>query len=301
MKRLAAAIAVLVFPVASASAGDPPELEVRELDVDGQTWLGAVHTPFQEAWREHTKKVFTHIYDFEGEAPITKGVGGKYSHHRGMFIGWRETRAGGGVWDTWHCPESYQEHARWLEAPAVEDGAAQRQEVFWREPGGEPFLQEIRTLAARPGPNGARVFDFTSELRATGGKVELRGDLQHAGMQVRLANEVSQHEDTTRYLLPAGAEERDNDKVVGGWWACCSAVIRGKRYWLAHMTPPDHPTGEPVYSIRRYGRFGAFFETDIEPGQPLTVTFRLVLSQKPMNQETCEALYETYAAERAQP
>jgi hypothetical protein len=61
------------------------------------------------------------------------------------------------------------------------------------------------------------------------------------------------------------------------------------------MTPKDHPTGEPVYSIRRYARFGAFFEPDLEEGTPLVLNFRIVLSQSELDQKACEALYKAYA------
>ncbi len=265
-----------------------------DLVVDGTPWLRTVTTPFDESRTEETYKVYTHIYDFDGNAPITKGHGGKYSHHRGMFIGWRDTQVGADHYDTWHMKQCSQRHVTWVELDTSGQAASQASEIHWCDETGEAFIKEIRRITARPGENGLRVFDFQSTLTSLKGTIPLRGDLQHAGMQVRMDNEVSEHEGSTQYILPSGAEELDDDKVVGAWWVCCSPVVRDKRYWILHMTPSNHPTGEPVYSIRRYARFGAFFEPDLEEGKPLELNFRIVVSEKELTREVCETLYREY-------
>ena len=40
--------------------------------------------------RAETYKPYLHVFDAEGKAPITKGPGGKFTHHRGIFIGWKK-------------------------------------------------------------------------------------------------------------------------------------------------------------------------------------------------------------------
>ena len=35
-----------------------------------------------------TYKPYLHVFDAAGKAPITKGPGGQFTHHRGIFIGW---------------------------------------------------------------------------------------------------------------------------------------------------------------------------------------------------------------------
>lgn len=263
---------------------------------DGKPWLSTQTPAFDRASREETYKVFTHVYDFEGEAPITKGAGGKYTHHRGMFIGWRDTVVGGAHYDTWHMKDNYQKHVKWASTKAKDGKAIQVEEVHWCTLKGDPFIKETRTITAGPGPDGTRLFTFESVLESLEGSIQLRGDLQHAGMQVRMANEVSEHEDSTRYIFPAGAEELDDDKVPAAWWMCCSPVVRGERYWVMHMTDKDIPGNKaPVYSIRRYARFGAFFEPDIEKDTPLTMRFRVLLSGKELDQARCEELYKQTA------
>ncbi len=264
---------------------------------DGKVWLRTMTTPLDADRRDETYKVYTQIFDFNGEAPITKGPGGKYTHHRGMFIGWNHTKVGDAEFDTWHMKSCSQEHMGWYELAPGEDKATHVQIVDWRDDAGQPFIREARAITAMPGPDGSRIFDFQSTLISMRGTIQLRGDLQHAGMQVRMADEVSEHEDTTSYILPAGIEEQEDNRVEGAWWTCCSPVVSGKRYWLMHMTPQNHPTGVPVYSIRRYARFGAFFEPDLEEGKPLTVRFRVLLSDKELDLTRCQQLYDTYTGE----
>lgn len=290
---------VLAGLISTWSYGADVQFEQRlDLKVDGKIWLSTMTTPLDATHREETYKVFTHIYDFEGVSPITKGAGGKFTHHRGMFIGWKDTMVQGRDFDTWHMPDNAQHHVAWQALESSPDHGRQIEEIDWRDDDGRTFIKELRTIAARADADGRRIFDFTSNLTSLAGTIQLKGDLQHAGMQVRLANEVSEHEDSTHYILPEGAEELDDDKVVGAWWVACSAVVNGQRYWLLHMTPPDHPTGQPVYSIRRYARFGAFFEPELTEASPLHLRFRVVLSRTELSREVCEALYKTYADEQ---
>lgn len=289
-------VVALVLAAASVVAADFSFEQRLDLKVGEKAWLGTVVTPFDEARRQETGKVYTHIFDFEGGAPITKGPGGKYPHHRGLFIGWKDTLVGGRDLDTWHNPDNSQRHVGWKALETSADRAAQVEEIEWVDDAtGKPFIRETRTVAAREGDGGIRLFDFTSELTSLAGTIRLKGDLQHAGMHVRLANEVSEHEDTTQYILPEGGQELEGDKVVGAWWVCCSAVVRDKRYWLVHMTAPDNPTGQPVYSIRRYARFGAFFEPELAEGKPLAMKFRVAVSETELTRERCEALYRAFA------
>ena len=265
---------------------------------DGKPWLTTMTAAFDPARKEETYKVYTHVHDFEGGAPITKGPGGKYTHHRGLFIGWKDTLVGDKHYNIWEMSNSTQRHVEWLKTEGGPDKAVQNEKIQWCDMEGKPLIEETRAITTTPGPKGVRMFDFQSTLATLAGPIQLRGDLQHAGMQVRLENEVSEHEKTTQYILPEGATEQPDDKVMGAWWTCCSPVVREKRYWLIHMTPPDHLTGQPVYSIRRYARFGAFFEPDLQEGKPLTFNFRIAVSDKELDQAACTLLYKEYAASR---
>lgn len=273
--------------------------EYYDLHVTGQPWLRTVTPDYEPRGREReeTYKVFTHLYNFDGDALLTKGSGGLYTHHRGLFIGWMDTSFGDQTVDTWHMRGCYQTHLEWLEQEVGESESRQVELIEWRDRSDVPFIRETRTIAARVGEGGLRIVDFQSRLEAVDHPVTLRGDLQHAGMQIRLANEVSDHPETTQYILPDIAEVQEDDEVVGAWWAGCNADIGDNRYGFIHMTRPDHPTGVPVYSIRPYGRFGAFSEHEVEPGEPLVLNYRIVVSDAPMDRPACDALYKAYSAE----
>src|SRR5207302_7271772 len=55
--------------------------------------------------RELTYKVFHHLYDPAGKRLVTKGPGGLYTHHRGLFYGFNRISYDEGKKkaDTWHC------------------------------------------------------------------------------------------------------------------------------------------------------------------------------------------------------
>ncbi len=270
-------------------------IQVLELQVDGTPWAWLVHTSYDPQNHEGTYKPFVHLLDPESFNPITKGAGGFDSHHRGMYIGWNEVYAEGSVYDFWHMNDGVsQRHIEWIPVDRYEEGTFKRQKIHWCDPDGTPLIEEIRTIGVRPGPDQIRLFDFTSELTSQAGLIKLRGDLHHAGMHVRLANEVFWTQWRTRYIFPEGVTRQFNARVPDTWWVCCSAVVNGRRHYVLHMTHPDNQVDMPTYSARQYARFGSFFESDLEPEQPLVYRFRIALSMGPIDTETCERLYSDF-------
>jgi hypothetical protein len=292
MKHLTA---IALFWIVVAHAAVAQVSSHADLMHGEEVWVRTMTPEFDPDNREETYKVYSHLMAFDGETLLTKGAGGKYPHHRGLFIGWKATAAGSKAWNTWSMNDAVQAAVRPIHMRGAAVPAMHGYVIDWKTDAGEVLVEEQRILRLAPGPEGIRQVDFISTLNAKDAPVQLRGDLQHAGMQVRLANEVSEHQETTDYILPEGAKELEDDKVVGAWWVCVSAEIAGKRYWVMHMTPPNNPTGEPVYSIRRYARFGAFFEPDLKPGSPLKLHFRVAWSETPLDRDACQALYAAYA------
>lgn len=299
-KHLLAAALLAFFATAATAEAAKTLPDTLDLSVGGAPWLRTMCAPFDPARNEETYKVYTHILDFSGKAPITKGPGGKYPHHRGLYIGWKDTLIDGVDYDTWHMSNSIQQLTAAENAPGM-----QTLSIDWRDREGNNLIQEKRIIRAHA-DGELRVIDFNSNLSAVKSKVELKGDLQHAGMHVRMAQEVAERDeaetkakttskDSTSYILPEGAQSLPDDKVTGAWWVCCSFVVEGKRYWAVHMSAPDTPGGVPVYSIRKYARFGSFFEPTLEPQKPLSLNFRIIVSEKELDQKTCQALYDAYA------
>src|SRR5689334_1069240 len=74
----------------------------RELRLNGVPVLRHMNV-FDPERRAETFKPFTHVFDFAGKDFITKGPGGDFTHHRGIFIGWNKTILAGKSYDFWHC------------------------------------------------------------------------------------------------------------------------------------------------------------------------------------------------------
>lgn len=298
----AIAIFTMLLLSCTAFAEDAKLPDSLDLNVGGKPWLRTMCKAYDPNNRDETYKVFTHLLSFDGSKPITKGAGGKYPHHRGLFIGWRDTVIGDRHIDTWHMPECSQQLSKVL---MNEDGQ-QVLSINWVDKEGKTFVKEARAIVAHA-EGDLRVVDFATSLNSDQ-KIQFKGDLQHAGMHVRMAQEVADRDeaetkakttskDSTSYILPEGAQTLPDDKVTGAWWVCCSCVVEGKRYWILHMSPPSTPGGVPVYSIRKYARFGSFFEPSLEPGKPLDLHFRIAVSEKELDQKACQALYDAFAKE----
>ena len=52
--------------------------------------------------RLDTYKVWHHVMDESGKNYLTKGPGGKFPHHRAIYIGWSKLQHGGKGHDLWH-------------------------------------------------------------------------------------------------------------------------------------------------------------------------------------------------------
>ncbi len=272
-----------------------PAEPCAELSVDGVPWLATVTPTYDPGSHHDTCKVFTHLYEASDRQPITKGPGGFDSHQRGLHLGWRRTEVAGQVFDTWHMTDCSQRHAGWMAEPGAIP--AHSFAVDWCDVQGRPFLREFRTLLCRRGRYGARILDMHSRLAAVDRPVCLKGDPHHAGVQIRLANEVCRHPWSTRFVLPNNARRQRDDVVVGAQWVCCLATIRGKRHAVLHMTHPANPGPDRlVYGTRAYGLFGACFDADLKPGFPVRTRFRILWIEGDMSADECESFYREYTS-----
>ena len=102
-----------------------------------------------------------------GEAPITKGPGGLYPHHRGIFIGWMKMKFDGKSYDRWHMKGGEIVHQKFLAQKAgLPDEAMCTSLIHWNEPDGKAFLVEERTMTFRRGPELRAAWRSTSILRS---------------------------------------------------------------------------------------------------------------------------------------
>ncbi|MDA0255334.1 MAG: PmoA family protein [Planctomycetota bacterium] len=241
------------------------------------------YAPADEATREATYKPFHHVFDPVTGIRLTKGDGGLYTHHRGIFFGYNRISHGDGrsrQSDCWHCRgQARQEHRETILETAGPVAGVQRVAIDWIGSDGKPLVAEARELDVVPVAGGT-VIDFGSRLVATE-PVRLDGDPQHAGVHFRASNEVADAtKGDTYYLRPDGkgkpGEERNwpQDKTyVDAAWHAASFVVGGQRYTVVRANRPTNP-GEARMSERSYARFGSYFAHDLEPGRPLLVGYR---------------------------
>ncbi|MEA2733976.1 MAG: hypothetical protein QOE14_427 [Humisphaera sp.] len=212
---------------------------------------------------------------------ITKGVGGQYTHHRGIFFGFNKTAYG----DFWHCPDVAQRHAsfdtqrEWAGPLAAKMVAV----TNWVAKDNQPKFRDTRAVTAWRVSDDELVLDYDITLETLTGKPEpVGGDAHHAGFHFRASNELVNAADKSHragaasYLFPAGAKLVTDDVWSGAEWVNATFELFGRRYSVTHMDSPANPD-PTTYSTRGYGRFGAFFTSETTPEKPLKVSYRLVI------------------------
>lgn len=273
--------------------------EYLELRDDTQPVMQYMYRALDEsspAAREQTYKVFHHLFDPSGTRRVTKGPGGLYTHHRGLFYGFNRVTHGNDQADVWHCKagahQSHQEHISQEAGPVL---GRHQVRLGWHGQDGKTFAEERRELTVYRVPGGHLV-EFASRLRSTGDPIRLDGDPQHAGFHFRAENEVAAStKGETYYLRPDGpgqpGETRnwpDQKDFVNLPWNAMSFVLGDQRYTIAYLDRPANPK-EARFSERDYGRFGSYFEYDLAPDAELALNYRVWLQEGESNVEEIAA------------
>ncbi len=243
---------------------------------------GKVVARYMDAWdvstperKLETYKPYLHLFDAEGKAPITKGPGGSYTHHRGIFIGWNKISCNGKTYDRWHMKGGEQVHRKFLAQEAAADHASFTSCVDWNDEAGHPLIAEERTMTLRPAPAPARlIVEFTSKLKAVAGDLVLDGDPEHAGCQYRPAAEVDAKQ--TLYVFPGAKVDLKKDFDLP--WVGETYSLAGQQHSVVIMNHPDNPKGTRWSAYRDYGRFGAFAKAPIKKGETLTLRYQFLIA-----------------------
>ena len=250
--------------------------------------------------RQETYKPYLHVFDAEGQNPITKGAGGQLPHHRGIFIGWNKLSVGGEVIDRWHMKGGDQAHQKLLNQKATPNGASFTSLVEWQgKDSSQVALKEERTFSFLPPPPSIyAVIDTSSKLTAVGGETVLGGDPEHAGLQFRPASEIKPEE--TSFFFPGNPDlKKDRDLP----WFGGSFTIRDKRYSVVYLNHPSNPKDAATSAYRDYGRFGTFFKDTIPAGGEKIIRARFLISEGEMPAaEVIQKAWNEYAgADEATP
>ncbi|MEX2169719.1 MAG: DUF6807 family protein [Pirellulales bacterium] len=283
--------------------------EYRELRDGDKPVLRYMYHAYDESSpeaRERTYKPYHHVFSPDGTTLLTKGPGGLFPHHRGLFYGFNKITYGDGrKCDTWHCPDhACQTHEEFLEEEAGDHSAHHKVVVNWHGQEGEVFAREEREIAVERRDGGVLI-DFRSHLEPVDvDSIHLDGDPQHAGFQFRAAQEVAaETAKQTYYLRTDGKgelgetrnwnhqnqEDPINSECANRPWNAMSFVVDGKRYTALYMDHPSNPKPSR-YSERDYGRFGSYFVADVTKDKPLDVQYRVWVQDGEMTVEDCEKL-----------
>lgn len=249
---------------------------------------------------EETKKPYHHLFAPDGDRLITKGPGGLYSHHRGIFFGYNHVYVNDSRLDIWHANEGERsEHSEILtefEGPVMGGHIVK---IFWKDYDSEPFLDEKREIRLFRQNDDVVIVDFNSTLTAIDGPVILDGDRQHAGVQFRAAQYVAEHADQTFFVRPGHLSHVNADEEIEGPdmmdlpWNAMQFVVEGQPYTVAYLSHPINP-GQAEMSERRYGRFGEFFRYEVTPENPLQVQYRFLVKSGDLTPEEINLHYSIF-------
>lgn len=264
--------------------GDRPVLRYMYESVDDSS----------ESRRQETMKVYHHLFDPKGENLLTKGPGGLFQHHRGIFYGFnrisyeqdgKEKKA-----DVWHChKKESQAHQAFVREEAGPVMARQLLEIDWNGQDGKTFATELRQMTVYH-VDGAQIIDFDSELTAKADNLKVDGDPQHAGFQYRATQHVpDKTAKQTYYVRPDGKGEPGkfrnwpgNKDHINLEFNALSFVAFDQRYTCCYLDSPKNP--KPArFSERDYGRFGSYFATEVTEDNPLELNYRLWLQPGEMS------------------
>lgn len=243
--------------------------------------------------RAETMKVYHHVFDPTGAKLVTKGPGGLFPHHRGLFYGFNKISYDQDgkklAADVWHCNNGeWQAHDKVLSEDAGPVFGRHRLAIDWHGRDGKVFAREERELTAY-NTAGGTLIEFASKVSSAGPTITLDGDPQHAGFQFRASQEVpDKTAKLTYYIRPDGkgkpGETRNWPDVkthANLPWHALSFVLGDQRYTCCYLDRPENPK-ESRFSERDYGRFGSYFVATVEPEKPLGVNYRIWLQEGEM-------------------
>jgi hypothetical protein len=257
-----------------------------------------------ETRAHETYKVFHHVYGPGSKTIITKGPHGKYTHHRGLYIGWNKTGFEGTSLDFWHCTKgAHLRHVKFVDLSANEDHGSMTAEIHWNDAEGKPVIVEWRTVSVsnEPASEGWHI-DWSTKLESRRGDITLDGDRQHAGFQFRADQPVADSNGGT-YLRPETFPQGEAAIQVGdkgnppahinlGWFAL-SYELKGQRYTVEYFDNPNLPKPS-LFSERPYGRFGTFFKKTLKADTPLEMKYRVIVGRGKPSVDDVQSRYDAF-------
>lgn len=256
--------------------------DATQLVLEDRPVIQYEHPVFDPEDIETTKKPFHHVYNPAGNELLTKGLGGLWPHHRGIYFGYNHVYVDGDDTqiDIWHARNGERsEHSETLKELTGPVMGGHIVKIDWKDHEGVTFIEETREIRVYNQPDGESLIDFKSTLVALDKPVSLGGDRQHAGVQFRAAQDVVDNEESTRFIRPEDISHLPDNEEIGGEeminlpWNAMYFEIDDRPYTVSYLSHPGNPNHAEM-SERRYGRFGEFFPYELEAGEFLEVNYR---------------------------
>ena len=272
-----------------------------KLLVDGRPLIQYEHPVFDVDNIEETKKPFHHVFSPVSDDFITKGPGGLFSHHRGIFFGYNQIEILNQTLDIWHAANGERaEHDEILAEFSGPVMGGHIAKINWKDAEDRIMLEERRDLRAMTHTDDSFFIDFHTRVFAIAAPARLTGDLQHAGVQFRAAQYVADNSDATLFIRPeelshvSAREELGEEDRINVPWNAMQFTIEGETYTVVYMTHPSNP-GRAEMSERLYGRFGEFIPHHMSEGAPVDFRYRfwVVAGEAPSIDEINEQ-YQRY-------
>jgi len=264
------------------------------------------HVPPSDSRRERACYIHP-LWGLSGEV-LTDDFPKDHFHHHGVFWSWPYVGVEGKEYDMWSSDAVTPRFVRWICRGSGPVAAVLAVENGW-------FIGEKKVMIERVwmrtykvcGAMRAIDLDFTWTPTDRPVSLRGRGGKSYGGLTMRLA--VWPRRDAI-VTTPRGAAGHEGEGLASKTdlsntplpWADISTEIPGcpQRSGAALFVPPEHPDYPPTWLTRCYGPLcigwpGVKGRT-IEPGEPCSVSYRILVHEKEMTLAQLQHVYDGYAA-----
>lgn len=278
--------------------------EATRLVLDEHPVIQYEHPVFDRDNIEDTEKPFHQVYHPNGIQLLTKGIGGRHEHHRGIFFGYDrvydvDRDVGSNIWYPRSGERSEHEEVIKEFTGPVMGGHVLK--IYWKNRNGEPFIEETREIRVFQQSEGESLIDFHSTLKTLSGTVHLNGDRHHAGLQFRASQYVADNLEDTKFIRPEQWSHLEpNDEIEEADmmdlpWNAMQFKVENQLATVAYLSHPSNPENAEM-SERLYGRFGEFFPHSLTVENPLKINYRFwVTTDQNITASDIDLRYNAYA------
>jgi hypothetical protein len=249
---------------------------------------------------DRTRSSYLHpIWGLDGEI-LTDDFPADHHHHRGLSWMWPRMKVGEREVELWHIRGIRDRFVEWIERDSDERGARLVIGNEWILDDGTIAAHERVRIEVHPATERGRAIDIEIGIEVLDEPIVLQGqvDKGYGGLNLRFAP----REDTVLFT-DTGRQESDSDRQRFAW-GDLSARFEGREEpsGIAILVHPDHPDAPVPWTLRHYGDSNAAWPgvdaVLLEPGELLTLTYRLWVHRGAAPAGEVEAAWRSYVEDR---